>query len=29
MDIMLANDIRLGKSVCNTVLEHIGLDARY
>ena len=29
MDIMLANDIRLGKSVCNTVMEHIGLDARY
>ncbi len=29
MDIMLANDIRLGKSVCNTVMEHMGLDARY
>lgn len=29
MDIMLANNIRLGKSVCNTVMEHMGLDARY
>lgn len=29
VDIMLANEIRLGKGICNTVMVHVGLDARY
>lgn len=29
IDLMLANEIRLGKSICNTVMAHVGLDCRY
>ena len=29
IDLMLANGIRLGKSICNTVMVHVGLDSRY
>ena len=29
IDLMLANEIRLGKSICNTVMAHVGLDSRY
>lgn len=29
IDSMLANEIRLGKSICNTVMVHIGLEIRY
>ena len=29
IDLMLANGIRLGKSICNTVMLHVGLDSRY
>lgn len=29
IDLMLVNEIRLGKSICNTVMAHVGLDSRY
>lgn len=29
IDIMLVNGIRLGKSICNAVMAHVGLDFRY
>lgn len=29
IDIMLAHEIRLGKSICNTVMAHVGLDIQY
>ncbi len=29
IDLMLANEIRLGKGICNTVMAHVGLDIRY
>ena len=29
LDIMLANNIRLDKKICNVVMEHIGMDAAY
>ena len=29
IDLMLANDIRLGKSICNTVMAYVALDSRY
>lgn len=29
IDIMLANEIRLGKCICNTVMAHVGLDTQY
>ncbi len=29
IDLMLANGIRLGKNICNTVMVHVGLDGRY
>ena len=29
VDIMLANEIRLGKSICNTVMAYVGLDTQY
>lgn len=29
IDIMLENEIRLGKGICNTVMAHVGLDRRY
>lgn len=29
IDIMLANGIRLGKGLCNTIMDYVGLDIRY
>lgn len=29
IDIMLAHEIRLGKSICNTVMAHVGLDIQH
>ena len=29
LDLMLANGIRIGKGICNTVMAHVGLDIRY
>lgn len=29
LDAMITNHIRLDKKICNTVMEHVGLDVRY
>ena len=29
LDVMLANNIRIDKKICNVVMSHIGLDERY